>query len=583
MTNNLNAIDIETFGSTSPRPYCFSIVYRGIVRSAYGLDCISKALLWLFSNCSSGSIFFAHNLNFDGSIILCNLPPGIELIERGTLLHGGDIYSLALVCGCHLIFLRCSFKILPLDLSSIAALLSLPPKLDFNHMGVDVDTIRDPAFKNRTLRYCERDATIVHRFMGKIGLSLSNMAPRWWVSAFSISGIALRVYRLNFNIHNIVLELDKKIDDSIRPAYYGGRCEVFGNPRLGEFIFHFDFSGMYTNRLRDEFPVDTPVTNHSPSGISRPGFYFVNVNSNLPLPILPFRDSITGKLTFPNGIFEGLYWYEELLLFVENGGVILKIYYSFEFSSMGYAFKNFAETCSKLRKNDLASKTLWKIIPNSFVGRLGLKDRNEETILLDDAVYDPTKIPGIIGDRKINTKWIVRLERPSNTLKARGNVIYPAIVTAKARILWWKSARNVEAAGGRLFYCDTDSIFAGFNRDVGGESHGEILWDVTKPDTIILDACFATSKVYCIKYSVGAHTKIKGVPSKEASKMTIADFKDLFYSNMKGAIKMSLFNKNFLDMQISEIHKIIDFGAYDKRLFSLDKTTTTPLTIKYPI
>jgi hypothetical protein len=52
---------------------------------------------------------------------------------------------------------------------------------------------------------------------------------------------------------------------------------------------------------------------------------------------------------------------------------------------------------------------------------------------------------------------------------------------------------------------------------------------------------------------------------------------------MKGAIKMSLFNKNFLDMQISEIHKIIDFGAYDKRLFSLDKTTTTPLTIKYPI
>jgi hypothetical protein len=52
----------------------------------------------------------------------------------------------------------------------------------------------------------------------------------------------------------IKLNIKTEDDNLIRPAYYGGRCEVFGNPIKGDFIFHYDFSGMYTNRLKESFP-----------------------------------------------------------------------------------------------------------------------------------------------------------------------------------------------------------------------------------------------------------------------------------------------------------------------------------------
>jgi len=54
------------------------------------------------------------------------------------------------------------------------------------------------------------------------------------------------------------------------------------------------------------------------------------------------------------------------------------------------------------------------------------------------------------------------------------NVIYAAIITSKARIKLYKSFISVQNNGGRLLYCDTDSIFAAYKKDVTGETHGEI-------------------------------------------------------------------------------------------------------------
>jgi hypothetical protein len=57
-------------------------------------------------------------------------------------------------------------------------------------------------------------------------------------------------------------------------------------------------------------------------------------------PILPFH-SENGKLIFANGIFSGCYWYQEIELFVINGGKILEIYSSYEFEKEDYVFKEF--------------------------------------------------------------------------------------------------------------------------------------------------------------------------------------------------------------------------------------------------
>jgi len=97
-------------------------------------------------------------------------------------------------------------------------------------------------------------------------------------------------------------------DDDLRKAYYGGRCEVFGNSIEGDQLFHYDFKGMYTTMMKEEFPLGEPIRNASPNNCANPGFYYVLVKSeNMVIPILPYRQKKNGKLIFPNGEFTGLY------------------------------------------------------------------------------------------------------------------------------------------------------------------------------------------------------------------------------------------------------------------------------------
>jgi hypothetical protein len=65
---------------------------------------------------------------------------------------------------------------------------------------------------------------------------------------------------------------------------------------------------MYTNRLKELYPIGKPKINDSPKDINNLGFYFVKIRSiNFNIPILPYRDPIDSKLLFPNGTFKGLF------------------------------------------------------------------------------------------------------------------------------------------------------------------------------------------------------------------------------------------------------------------------------------
>jgi hypothetical protein len=171
-----------------------------------------------------------------------------------------------------------------------------------------------------------RDVEIVSSFLFKISIILKNIIPNWPYTCYSISGLALNLFKLKFDNFKINLSLSIPLDEIIRESYYGGRCEVFGNPLLGDYIYHFDFTGMYSNRLKEAFPLGEPEKKIRPAWENKPGFYSVRVRSNLDIPILPFRCKQTNKLLFPNGEFSGVYWYEELDLFLNEGGVLVEIF-----------------------------------------------------------------------------------------------------------------------------------------------------------------------------------------------------------------------------------------------------------------
>ena len=280
---------------------------------------------------------------------------------------------------------------------------------------------------------------------------------------------------------------------------------------------------------------------------------------------------------FPNGIFEGIYWYEEISLFLEEGGHIIEIYWGMVYNDVGKIFVDFAEHCITNRNNSLIDKILWKMIPNSFIGRLGLRNDNEKTLILDDDDYNP-RFLDVISDKKINNKWIVRVKE-ENTMKTLSNVTYASIVTSKSRVIWWKHADKILKDGGRILYCDTDSLFIAFKTNRIGSRWGEVYLDENKDDTIIKKACFACSKAYSIVLNKNNITKIKGIPQKNTNIMTFDEFEDLFKSDKYHKIRMDLFRKKNLQIKIEEILKIVRLSQYDKRIFTNNKKETKPLYI----
>lgn len=538
------------------------------------MRCLEKFITYMFNTCKNEIIIYAHNLTFDGSLLISNLPNDVKIVSSQTLIIKGDIYSLKLEKNNISIIFKCSYKILPMPLADIAKKINMK-KLDINHNMINESNYMDNTIMTNVIEYCKKDVEITQSFLTNIYISLLNSGISWRYYTNSISGISINIFKTCFKNNNVVLSVEKNIDLAIRPSYYGGRCEVFGNPFDNDFIFHYDFTGMYTNRLKEKYPCGNPSFIISINKIDKPGFYSVTVNSkNFDIPILPYRSE---KLLFPNGIFSGVYWYEELKLFEKNGGIIEKINWAYIYDKEEKLFEDFADYCKNMRVRDKLSNVLWKMIPNSFIGRMGIKPEYEKTIIIDENDYDPRNM-NVISDKKINNKYIVRIKTCNIKKKINSNVTYAAITTSKARIIWWEAAMTVIKNGGRLLYCDTDSLFVSYKRDVSDEKHGDVFWDSNKEDTVIKDACFATSKAYSLKMNDdGNKTKIKGVPKDS---MSFDDFKKTFYSSENAEIQTSQFKKSNLEIKIIDVSKNITMSGYDKRVFSLDKKTTEPLMIK---
>ena len=146
-------------------------------------------------------------------------------------------------------------------------------------------------------------------------------------------------------------------------------------------------------------------------------------------------------------------------------------------------------------------------------------------------------------------------------------------------MIWWKHADKILKDGGRILYCDTDSLFIAFKTNRIGSRWGEVYLDENKDDTIIKKACFACSKAYSIVLNKNNITKIKGIPQKNTNIMTFDEFEDLFKSDKYQKIRMDLFRKKNLQIKIEEILKIVRLSQYDKRIFTNNKKETKPLCI----
>lgn len=72
-------------------------------------------------------------------------------------------------------------------------------------------------------------------------------------------------------------------------------------------------------------------------------------------------------------------------------------------------------------------------------------------------------------------------------------------MTALGRIHLYNDICSVVKHGGRVAYCDTDSIYAHFDSSPLGQWHGGVYWDPNNPDTCFEEGVFLAPKMYSIK------------------------------------------------------------------------------------
>ncbi|CAD8131366.1 unnamed protein product [Paramecium sonneborni] len=186
-----------------------------------------------------------------------------------------------------------------------------------------------------------------------------------------------------------------------------------------------------------------------------------------------------------------------------------------------YFIKNFVENNNKIRKKGGLYKLIGKNNNNTFYGRLGMNpERLSEEISNNLNINNPNYIKIV----NINGCYISYTKKE----KSISNITISASITAKARIKLYKGFLNVIKTGGKLLYCDTDSIICEYknNCDVLDKQIGELYFDSKNSDTIIKDCVFACPKTYALKYENKEVVKIKGFNSNPSYDV----FKEKFYN-----------------------------------------------------
>ena len=232
--------------------------------------------------------------------------------------------------------------------------------------------------------------------------------------------------------------------------------------------------------------------------------------------------------------------------------------------------KDFILNLNKIRDQGGIKKDIGKLLINSFYGRMGVGDELDLIELKKKINLD--RVYGEIGGSFITKRRVLK--------KTQANVAIAASITAKARIRLYRAIMAVQEVGGRVLYCDTDSIVVAFKKESRVEDRqlGEVFFDTKKSDTIIKDAVFISPKTYGLLMPDGREIiKIKGVNLVDIG---FDELKRVFYSNT-GFLTFnscSFFKKN-LSVCVSSHPIEISLQAYDKRRWSDDKKETSPHSI----
>jgi hypothetical protein len=470
-------------------PYCIGMYLFKTYKLFIGLDCVKQFVDYLFQLPPAKYQLYAHNGGtFDFLFVLKELFLRNTVAVKNCLEIDGSLVNISILirhpktetsvsCLTKITF-RDSCPLFSHQSLEVLADTFAPevPKLvgTVHHDLITKDNFTEHL--PEVEKYLYNDVLGLYTVLINAAEKFSSIFKLNILNCFTSSSLSRKFFlgthynQLNYPLYNLPIEMD----NTLRNAYYGGRCECFKIGTIGGPIYYYDVTSEYPYTMTMPMPFGLPtykkLNEDQIQQITDPGIYHVMVKgkSITGINILPYKSE--NGLIFPN--FEswtkGWWYWEELNLALKYGYQVIPIE-AFVFGESCY----FKETVIKLfelkkeaRKNkDKGLETMAKVMINSLYGFWATRVQDIAKLVMhttttwDSALYF-IETYSLLSQIRINNTNIYRVRE--NLDIDYSYVPISIACTARARIYIWELINNIEQRGGKVYYCDTDSVITNF-------------------------------------------------------------------------------------------------------------------------
>lgn len=476
--------------------------------------------------------------------------------------RGSSILGLEITYKTNKINFRDSAALLPFGLKSLAENFGVPQqKQEWDHT-------KTKCYSKELSTYLKADCLALYQCIEKFydWPLIKASGP-----AYTVASQAMKVFRTF--IKKPIHSLTHNLTEELRPAYLGGRTEIFKPFYKGGKLYEYDVNSLYPFvMVANAYPIDkgyaTFKRRRGSLGIFRARCV---VPSDLHIPCLGIvRDN---KYIFPKGTFEGL-WCGVELDYAQSLGYQVEILDGHEFKTKEMIFKDYVDSLYQIRETspkNSVSNVLAKLLMNSLYGRFGMNlDRESISFDLKEGNKEYRTVT-------INKKKIMLFTEPTK-LETFTHIGIAAHVTAYARIHMHKLMMKHPK---EIYYTDTDSLFTTKEMPTG-KALGELKLEHTYDS-----ACFLLPKTYIATSATKKKIAMKGFDRKKIQDFTFEDFTRAFEGDLKrmkttsepkfASIKSALAQQKIVTMTKATTKQLR--ALYTKRII-LPNGETEPITLQ---
>jgi hypothetical protein len=378
---------------------------------------------------------WATNLEYD----LCNLF-NRDRIGEVTLRFGRSYLCGARWRGTDF---RDTVRHVPLSVAQLGELVGLK-KLE----GKLFEAPRARRTLERFITRCKRDAAITYR--GAVGFS--GVYRAFGQSGkMTLASTALRIWQERYWQEG-VSKPGPEVWTAALHAYHGGRTQAFAHGTFAR-VDVIDVASMFPwAMVAGPMPLPWGLHRKVKRGDAiRPlGIYYVDVCSELVRPRLPVRTQ--QGTVYPNGRWRGWYVGEELIAFQRAGGTC-RVLRGFEFAETCDPFRGYVGAMFRRKQRARGmGRIMYKLLLNSLYGKFGQQGRQVRAVTVERFMAMERKP---LDARVWNGLVIYTHEGEPPPWS---NNVWPAFVTARARVRLADEIERIAGAGSLVLYCDTDSV-----------------------------------------------------------------------------------------------------------------------------